>query len=169
MAEEVEIIVKQLDQCRGEINDILLEVRLANQSNFTCSNSADSKGKLIERLELSMKDIKDGVREPTADLTIQLKNLELETNDSELKKEWRKNIKDLRSQIDFVNTQYLGEDADDEGMFDNDADAVVRKQNDKLSASLKNMKQAEQYGIQTKEEQFRMNQKLKGAKVKVKL
>jgi hypothetical protein len=64
----------------------------------------------------------------------------LETNDSELKKEWRKNIKDLRSQIDFVNTQYLGEDADDEGMFDNDADAVVRKQNDKLSASLKNMK-----------------------------
>ena len=81
-------------------------------------------------------------------------------------KQWKEKIKEMSMAADTLKGNYI-KGPDEDGMFDNEANMVVRNQNDKLKGALKLADEAKGYGTNTQEELYRINQKLKSVSLKV--
>ena len=81
-------------------------------------------------------------------------------------KQWKEKVKEMGQAADTLKGSYLNAGEED-GIFDNEANAVVKNQNDKLRSAIKMSSEAHGYGAQTKEELYRINEKLKGVRSKV--
>ena len=82
-------------------------------------------------------------------------------------KDWKEKVKEMGLQVDRFAQKNVMNDEED-GIFENEADIVVKNQKDKLNKAARMVNDAIGYGTSTQSELARINDKLKGVKTKVK-
>ena len=77
-------------------------------------------------------------------------------------KDWKERHKDWFKRYEGLRSGLMNTTGDEDGIFDSEANMVVKNQNDKLRKSQKLLNDAQGYGANTKSELERINDKLKG-------
>ena len=143
---ELKLLIEELHKIEGENKELSIEYRAAHKSE---------QGKLMDKILDNIGEAKQLV-----------KQLEMTDRSSPATKQWKDKLKDMSNAADTLKGHYVT-GGEDDGIFDNEANMVVRNQNDKLRGALKMSDEAQGYGARTKEELHRINEKLKGVRSKV--
>lgn len=113
------------------------------------------KSKLMDRLNSTVKEMSEAVKH-------------LESSDLQKARQWRKDLKILKKKYEKSQSDYLYGGIDEEsGLFENDAENIVRNQIGTLQRANRNLMEAQDYGEKTNEELFRIKEKFKGINQKV--
>lgn len=147
MTSEKVFYFKELQRLDHELTELQIE--------FRASKTA-ARGPLLEKFEDKIVEGKD-----------QIKQLELvvERNNPDLK-DWKEKLKAWNMAATGLKTMYVTEGQEDDGMFDSEANTIVKQQNDKLRGAMRMVSDSKGYGQNTLVEMQRQNDKLKNSQEK---
>lgn len=147
MASERVFYIKELEKLDGDLTSLQIEFRAAKTS---------VRGSILEKFEDKIAEGRDHIKQL---------ELAVERNNPDLK-DWKEKLKAWNMAATGLKTMYVTDGQEDDGMFDSEANTVVKNQTDKLRGAMRMVSDSKGYGQDTLVEMQRQNQKLKSAQEK---
>ena len=113
MASERVFYIKELEKLESELTALQIEFRAAK---------TNIRGSILEKFEDKVAEGRDHIKQL---------ELAVERNNPDLK-DWKEKMKAWNMAATGLKTMYVTEGQEDDGMFDSEANTVVKNQNDKL-------------------------------------
>lgn len=147
MASEKVLYLKELERLDHDLTMLQIEFRAAKTAG---------RGAILEKFEDKVVEGKD-----------QIKQLELvvERNNPDIK-DWKEKLKAWNMAATGLKTMYVTDSQEDDGMFDSEANTIVKQQTDKLRGAMRMVSDSKGYGQSTLVEVQRQNDKLKASQEK---
>jgi Snare region anchored in the vesicle membrane C-terminus len=147
MTSEKVFYINELEKLDSDLTGLQIEFRAAK---------TPARGALLEKFEDRVAEGKDHIKQL---------ELAVERNNPDLK-DWKEKLKAWNMAISGLKTMYVTDGQEDDGMFDSEANTVVKNQNDKLNGAIRMVSDSKAYGQNTIAEMSRQNNKLKSAREK---
>ena len=147
MASERVFYINELEKLDGDLTGLQIEFRAAKTS---------ARGSILEKFEDKVAEGRDHIKQL---------ELAVERNNPDLK-DWKEKLKAWNMAATGLKTMYVTDGQEDDGMFDSEANTVVKNQTDKLRGAMRMVSDSKGYGQDTVVEMQRQNQKLKSAQEK---
>jgi len=147
VASERVFYIKELEKLEGDLTGLQIEFRAAK---------ASARGSILEKFEDRVAEDRDHIKQ--LELTVERNNPDL--------KHWKEKLKAWNMAATGLKTIYVTDGQEDDGMFDSEANTVVKNQTDKLRGAMRMVSDSKGYGQGTVVEMQRQNQKLKSTQEK---